>query len=368
MKTMNILLEKFSKFSLLLLLVSGLIVLGSCGDDDDGPGVDPDPDPTETIWEIVQNTAGLDSLEKYLNVYPDLVGALSTTPNKTLFAPNNAAFVSLLNTPGFPSNIASINPDIIKFVLSYHVVPGQTILGEDLDADMTTLATGVQSAGDVIKVNANGTLLTGSTNLEIEIVTPDLKATNGVVHVIGTVMIPQSTGASLTPILGTIAGTVMLGADFSHLADFVRRADSDVPDGMNPIVNILANKEGFYNVFAPPNPVFEGAAGAQEITVTQLIESFTPAQARAILLAHVVVHESAGDFITIANMEQGQQIQTANANVVLSVTVTDANPPQNPVGRLISAPGTTNAPIVSGEIEHLNGIAHAIGKILTVIP
>jgi transforming growth factor-beta-induced protein len=358
MKTMNILLEKFSKYSLLLLLVSGLIVLGSCGDDDDGPGVDPDPDPTETIWEIVQNTAGLDSLEKYLTVYPDLVAALSTTPNKTLFAPNNQAFISLLQTPGFPANIASINPDIIKFVLSYHVVPGQTILKADLGADMTTLATGVQSAGDVIQVNTNGTLLTGSTNSEIEILTPDLKATNGVVHVIGSVMIPQSTGASLTPILGTVAGTVLLGANFSHLAALVMRADSDVPDGMPSIVQILANPDGTLTAFAPPNPVFEGAAAANEITVTQLINSFSPLEARTVLATHVV----GTGIVASGDLTQGQEL-TSLSQTVITVTLTDPSE-QVPLGVLVKTPETGQIPVFVADIEHSNGLVHVIGGIL----
>jgi uncharacterized surface protein with fasciclin (FAS1) repeats len=66
----------------------------------------------------------LDSLNKYLEAYPDLKGLLNGATEYTFFAPSNTAFISLLATPGFPADIRKINPNIIKGVLSYHFVAG----------------------------------------------------------------------------------------------------------------------------------------------------------------------------------------------------------------------------------------------------
>lgn len=346
---------------LLLTLVGGLFVITSCGDDDEDEFV-----PTQNVWEIVQAQSGgddgLDSLAKYLAVYPNLVSTLETTGRDiTLFAPTNAAFRSLLQTPGFPSNIADINPDIIEGVLAYHVVAGETVLAADLQAGNTYTTAQTED----ITINPDGTLLTGATNTAIQVVEADLLATNGVVHKVGSVLIPPSVGQSLTPILGTLAGTVLLGADFSHLASFIERADSDVPSGESPVANILAaptgstgNPNGF-TAFVPPNQVFEGAAADAGITVDQFIQDFTPAEARGVLLTHVT-----GDGVADSGSLSDMDTFTAASMVTLTITV-EGTPTNSPTGVLVAAPGNASpVPVVQADLSHSNGIAHVIGGIL----
>jgi uncharacterized surface protein with fasciclin (FAS1) repeats len=251
-------------------------------DDDDTQG-----EPTKTVWELVQSTEGLDSLEKYLGVYPDLVATLGASGTFTLFAPTNDAFKSLLETPGFPKNIESINPDIIKNVLAYHISV-TSYLKADLTSgkQVTTLATGqgvdVNSV-DKIVVNADGTLLTGSSNNAIAITGANKKATNGVMHVVSSVLIPQTVGAQLTPILGTNAGALLLGADFSILAQAIFKADTfAATNSLTTLVSIFSGTT-YNTVFAPTNATFN----AGSVTAA----TYTGQQWYGIIANHIVMDE-----------------------------------------------------------------------------
>jgi uncharacterized surface protein with fasciclin (FAS1) repeats len=273
-----------------------------------------DAAPTMNILTLIASTnfkqsssvtadKALDSLVKYINIYPDhLVTLLSGTDKYTLFAPSNTAFINLLATPGFPANIKQINPALIQEVLYYHIVSGQQLHSSlTSGASFTSVAAPGASAGEAITVNTDGTLLTGSTNTSIQIVTPDQKATNGVVHVTGTVLIPPSVGASLTPILGTMAGTVLLGADFTDLAAIIYKADATFTNnpttGSFSITSWLAmptatqTQLGVSGItfFAIPNAVFKAAAAQQSITEAQLVAalSATSDAARGLLLNHL---------------------------------------------------------------------------------
>ena len=312
-------------------------------DEDDTQG-----EPTSNIWELVESTDGLDSLEKYLNVYPDLVATLEAEGTFTLFAPDNNAFISLLATPGFPSNISSINPDIIKNVLAYHVSTTQ-YLAADLTAG-SEVATASQG-NEKIVVNSDGTLLTGSSNSAIEITSADKKATNGVMHVVGSVMIPPTVGATLTPILGTNAGTLLLGAPFSVLAQAIQKADAFAEENsLTTLVSILSG-ETTHTVFAPTNATFAAAADAQEgigdgdgtgtdAEVQAFIDALSGQSLYGMIANHVVLDE-----VLDTDLTTGATLTTAftlDGQTYGSLTIfnnTEAIPAQNGVGIYIDGNG-----------------------------
>lgn len=283
-------------------------------DDDDTQG-----EPTQDIWEIVQNTEGLDSLEKYLGVYPDLIATLETSGTFTLFAPNNTAFVNLLATPGFPSNIASINPDIIKNVLAYHISTTR-----HLKADLTSGAevTTISRGNEKIVVNADGTLKTGSSNQAIEIVDQNNLATNGVVHVVASVLIPPTVGATLTPILGTNAGTLLLGANFSILGQLIMKADTFATSQSLPtLVSILAG-EAVHTAFVPTNATFEALLAGNILDT----DTLTGQQLYGILANHVIVGDNNdaddNDIVDVAELTMGATFATAASTSGLAQNLT----------------------------------------------
>ncbi|MEQ8904526.1 fasciclin domain-containing protein [Ekhidna sp.] len=276
-------LKYFKAFTLIGVMAS-FIAITSCGNDDGGDPVDP---VTDSILDLVNNTPGLDSLKKYLNVYPELTATLDSEGSFTFFAPNNDAFIGLLETPGFPARIESINPEIIKGVLAYHIVSGEVVTTADfsVDTELNTLYTDAATETvQTIKFNADGTILTGSSNKAIEVVDGDVEATNGIMHTTGSVLIPVSVEATLTPILGTLAGSLLLGGDFSILAEGILKADAG-KDLADKISSALATVTDL-TVFAPTNATFEAAS----ITAATL----TAEQWDAYIRNHVVIGQGGG--------------------------------------------------------------------------
>lgn len=256
-----------------MFMISALLVFTGCGDDDE----ETPPAATQTVWEIVQSTDNLSSLEAEL-LGANLDGALGTTDNITLFAPTNAALATLLGTLSL-TDFSSVNPEIASAVLTYHVATSVVNSG-DL-ADGNTIAT---LQGESITVGSGPSLISGATTDATFSVT-DIQATNGVVHVIEVVLVPPTIGATIVQTLGTLAQPVLLGGDFTVLAAGIAKADAANPDAATTgILTTLINTAGLdLTVFAPTDATF--AAATPPITV----ETFTAAQWDAIIRNHVVV-------------------------------------------------------------------------------
>lgn len=375
------------KHALIASAMLSIVGISGCDDGDDGPTVY-----NGTLMDLVKSdqykqalnaddTKSLDSLVKFLE-YHDLDAVLSGTGPITLFAPTNAAFKTLIATPGFPADIRKIDPNIVKGALSYHVVMEDVRKNEITSgASFSTAFTNTNgNPNDKINVNSDGTLLTGSTDQAIQILESDKLANNGTVHVINKVMIPQTVGASLTPILGTLAGSVFLGADFTNLVQLIAKADVGVgaADQIRTMLATPAATETSSNVrrtfFAPPNAFFAAAAQQAGVSVDAFINNFTPAAARAILLNHFVNTNSAErNTYTVSDIAGNGDIQftndmqlTAGGGKVLTIKTGVAPISQtNPTGVVIVAPktggGVSQVPIAVKDITHANGsVLHAV--------
>lgn len=99
----------------------------------------------------------------------------------TVFAPTNDAFAAL--PAGTVENLLKPeNKDQLTAILTYHVVPGKVMSG-DLSNGMT--ATTVQGS-DVTIMTEGGVTVQGA-----NVTTADIEASNGVIHVIDAVILPQ---------------------------------------------------------------------------------------------------------------------------------------------------------------------------------
>ena len=162
---------------------------------------------TQNIVEIVQANPNFSTLATALDE-ADLERTLSGEGPFTVFAPTNAAFDAL---PPGTLNALLGNKTTLTEVLTYHVVPGSYL--STRIASMTSLPT-VQGSTLPVTVQAQGGIRVDGAN----VITADIPASNGVIHVIDTVMIPPTgtpaptlTGAQTrTPILPT---TIAAGFD-----------------------------------------------------------------------------------------------------------------------------------------------------------
>jgi uncharacterized surface protein with fasciclin (FAS1) repeats len=111
-----------------------------------------------------------------------LVDTLKGPGPFTVFAPTDEAFAKL--PAGTVDDLLKPeNKDKLIAILTYHVIPGK-VMAADV-AGKTTMAKSVQ--GSEIKVDGmNGVMVDGA-----KVVTADIAADNGVIHVIDAVIMPK---------------------------------------------------------------------------------------------------------------------------------------------------------------------------------
>ncbi len=112
----------------------------------------------------------------------DLVSVLSGNGPFTVFAPVNAAFQEIAGT------VAGLDADQLASVLTYHVASGN-VRAEDLTDNMEV--TSVQTEKFTINLGDPVTITDANGNTS-EIILTNVQGTNGVVHVINKVILPQN--------------------------------------------------------------------------------------------------------------------------------------------------------------------------------
>lgn len=110
-----------------------------------------------------------------------LVDTLKGSGPFTVFAPTDAAFAKL-PAGTVESLLKPENKAKLAAILTYHVIPGK-VMSSDIAGKQLKVAT-VQ--GDDVSINAmKGVAVNGA-----NVVKADISATNGVIHVIDTVILP----------------------------------------------------------------------------------------------------------------------------------------------------------------------------------
>jgi len=122
----------------------------------------------------------------------NLVDALSGPGPFTVFAPTDAAFGALLEQLGMTKEELLANTDLLTSVLTYHVVSGAYLAADVVGLDGQEVET-LNGAPISIAVQDGGVVLNGDVN----VVTTDIQASNGVIHVIDKVLLPPTETAEM---------------------------------------------------------------------------------------------------------------------------------------------------------------------------
>ena len=315
--------RNFKTLSKLVAVFFIAISFTSCNDDE----TEPQPfDPVTSIVGLAQATPQLSDLVSALVKYPDLVDLLSEDGTFTVFAPTNDAFAALLDALG-QSSIDDIPEDVLKNVLQYHVLTS-TVPSSAVTSGTVTMANGEDAE---IVANADGVAIANA-----NVIIVDGFATNGVVHVIDSVMVPPS----ILPIVGTIVAPAYFNKDFSTLIAAVEAADPSV------LQLLLSNgpSDAGLTLFAPTNAAFE-AAGITDLSAVADVVN-------AVLAYHVV------DGTVMASMLPESGIAAAEVGAIGgNLYVTNA-------GNAVSINGTTN--VIATDITGSNGVVHVIDR--TLVP
>ena len=148
---------------------------------------------SQTIVEAAVSNKDFSTLVTALKA-ADLVGALSGEGPFTVFAPNNAAF-SKIDSETLGSLLKPENVKALTNILTYHVVSGKLMASD--------VASALKSGYGKVELTAlNGQTITarskgGKIYLEdsqgnmSEIIATDVAGSNGVIHVISSVVMPE---------------------------------------------------------------------------------------------------------------------------------------------------------------------------------
>jgi transforming growth factor-beta-induced protein len=153
----------------------------------------------------------------------------------TVFAPTNDAFANLL-TEINATALTDLSTSTVNDVLLYHIV------GANVQSGQLTTGT-VETLGGNITADTSDFTLTDPNNRVSNIITSlvDIQAENGVVHVIGKVILPLQ-----QPTTNNIVDVAVGSENLSTLVAALERAD---------LVTTLAN-QGPFTVLAPSNEAF----------------------------------------------------------------------------------------------------------------
>jgi LPXTG-motif cell wall-anchored protein len=174
-------------------------------------------DETQTIAEIASGNPDFSTLVAALGA-ADLVGPFDSCDDAktTVFAPTNDAFAAALTALGMTADELLADTELLTSVLTYHVVAGEV--------DAATV-TGLTSATTLNGADIKIAVVDGSVVLNdtVKVVTTDIKACNGIIHVIDGVLLPPAgdtgtgtempaTGSSSTAIALLAGGLLVIGA------------------------------------------------------------------------------------------------------------------------------------------------------------
>jgi transforming growth factor-beta-induced protein len=181
----------------------------------------------------------------------------------TVFAPTNAAFSQFLSDAGLTGDQLLASPELGN-ILRYHVLDGEFLAADVVAAAPFAAPTLLAGASIDVAVVGGGVLL----DCRVNVVTTDIEASNGVIHVIDYVLDPNA--ADLT-----IAEIAACDDAFSSLVGALTDAD---------LVSTFADADaGPFTVFAPTNAAFAAIA--------DVLPTLTDDEILEILRLHVIAGE-----------------------------------------------------------------------------
>ena len=245
----------------------------------------------------------------------DLVSAVSGPGPFTVFAPTDEAFKKLpagtVETLLKPENKAKL-----QAILKYHVVSGKVMA-----ADVVKVNGAVSLNGQRIDVKvAGGKVTVDAAN----VVKTDIACTNGVIHVIDSVILPAT---DAIPAVADKAGT------FKTLLAAVKAGG---------LVETLSG-EGPFTVFAPTDEAFAKIPAA---TLADLLKPENKEKLASILKYHVV----AGRVYSEAAVAAKSAATVQGASVKISA---------NDKGAFVN-----DAKIIATDIDASNGVIHVIDSVI----
>ncbi len=263
-----------------------------------------------TIVEVAQEDGRFTTLVAALEA-ADLAETLQGDGPFTVFAPTDDAFAALPD-----GTVEALLDDIptLTDILLYHVVEGQVP-----SSDVVDLSSAGTLLGQPVVVNASDGVQINDANVII----PDVEASNGVIHVIDSVLLPPE---------ADLVDTAVGAGSFETLVTAVQEAG---------LVETLKG-EGPFTVFAPTDEAF---AALPDGTLDSLLQN--PDQLASVLTYHVVPGRVfSGD---VVNVDSATTVQGADINVSVDMGSVMLN---------------DSATVIQTDVLATNGVIHVIDSVI----
>lgn len=244
----------------------------------------------------------------------ELVDTLSGEGPFTIFAPTNEAFAEL--PEGMLEDLLA-DKEKLRAVLTYHVIAGEYMASDLLDLDSV-----VSIQGEALTIETTAGVQVNNA----KVLAPDVKASNGVIHVIDKVLLPPSMEEAEQL---DLVDTAIAAGSFDIFIEAIQTA------GLEETLR----GDGPFTIFAPNDAAFEALPEGE---LKRLLNN--PEELASILTYHV----SSGKLMAeeVLDLESIKTLQGDS----LSVNSTESR-----VG---------DAKIISTDIEASNGVIHVIDKVL----
>ena len=327
------------------LAATAVLGLSACGDDGNDAGSSDQPVPAGTAaaaeaGTIVDVASSLDDFTTLVAAVEaaGLVDTLSSDGPFTVFAPTNDAFEVALGDLGLTAEELLADTETLTEILTYHVVAGEVDAATAISLDGQNAET-VNGAEISINVVDGNVVVNNAT-----VTTADVMASNGIIHVIDTVLLPPHDGEMTDEMsddmsessIGSIVDVAVEAGSFTTLVAALQAAGLD---------ETLAN-DGPFTVFAPTDDAFAAALESLGLTADELLADTDTLT--AILTYHVI--DGAVPAETVLTLD-GQNATTLNgADISISID-----------GDTVMV---NDASVTAVDVVADNGIIHVIDSVL----
>lgn len=316
--------KNYKNFKAIVVAFVMIATTVSCNNDDDTSS------PSESLLEVARNQTSLSTFVQAIEIV-GAEGSFESNQNFTILAPNNAAFNEFFTENGY-SGIDAIPVATLREIVYNHMIDANLQQNQFAPGYIKTNATGSASASnnlDLFVDISEGVLFNGVS----EIITPNLNARNGSLHIVDGVLN-----------LPTLLTHIRANTNFSMLAEAIV---------LNPSSNFTATLEGTngspFTVFAPTNQAF--TAVLEELNLDSISE--IPAdQLEDILSYHIV----SGNNYMVSSLTNNQSIATLQGQDLV-VTLTGG-------GRKLTDTNGRVANLIVEDVQASNGIIHYVDKVL----
>ncbi len=387
---------------LLAALLALSLVAAACGNDDDGvapeptaapeppaspeptAAAEPEPEPAEpgTVVEVAVGAGSFPTLVAAVQA-AGLVDVLSGEGPFTVFAPTEEAFASALAALGMSAEELLADTELLASVLTYHVLPLAAPAEVVLTLDGQSVTT-VNGADIDISIDGGAVMVNDAT-----VVATDIAASNGIIHVIDTVLLPPSPEPEPDPAAPEPEPAAAepdpaapepepAAAEPDPAAPEPEPAAAEPdpaapepepePEGPDTVVDVAIasgnfptlvkaieaaglvetlSGEGPFTVFAPTEEAF--AAALEELGMPMDVLLGTPPLIRSVLTYHVLPVEAPAEVVLTLDGESVTTVHGAD----IAISIDDGTVKLN-----------DEATVVETDIFASNGIIHVIDTVL----